>query len=152
MNDGAIAGLILLALLGVAFMTKPRGIRNNNPGNIEFSPANNWRGQVSDDGRYAVFSEPVWGIRAMAKLLRNYQSRYGLTTVREIVTRWAPPEENLTEAYIMSVTARTGFNENENLDLTDKATLHKLIDAIIYHENGQQPYPDGVILSALDLL
>ncbi|VFS64171.1 Uncharacterised protein [Kluyvera cryocrescens] len=32
-----------------------RGIRNNNPGNLEFSKSNPWSGQTGDDGRFAKF-------------------------------------------------------------------------------------------------
>ncbi|KHT64553.1 hypothetical protein RJ45_05825, partial [Photobacterium gaetbulicola] len=42
----------------------PRGIRNHNPLNIEYSKHNNWRGQVSSDGRFVIFEDDKWGFRA----------------------------------------------------------------------------------------
>lgn len=151
MDRVALIGVLLLGGLLMARST-PRGIRNNNPGNIEYNPANDWRGQTGTDGLYATFSEPVWGIRALAKLLRNYQSRYGLNTITEIILRWAPPQENDSVSYIKSVSSYTGFKSMAQLNLADKSTLLSLVKAIIHHENGQQPYPDETILGAFDLL
>ena len=91
-----------------------RGIRNHNPGNIDFSPENSWLGLDTDkpsDGRFCRFKSPEWGIRAMARILRNYQKRDGqagvggpgIDTVQEIIHRWAPPVENQTDAYVRKV-------------------------------------------------
>lgn len=80
----------------------PRGIRNNNPGNIRHGA--NWLG-LNPNGRnidsgFCVFTAPVYGIRALAKVLVNYKRIYGLNTVRQIVNRYAPPNENQTTAYM----------------------------------------------------
>ncbi|MBN5203088.1 hypothetical protein JY494_26615, partial [Serratia marcescens] len=66
-----------------------RGLRNNNPGNIEASDKNPWEGQTGSDGRFAKFETPEHGIRALGKNLLSYQ-RQGYDTVSEIVNRWAP--------------------------------------------------------------
>ena len=60
---------------------QPRGIRLNNPGNIEYGES--WRGMAADqkDPRFVTFTEPVYGIRALAKLLLNYQRKHGIRTV-----------------------------------------------------------------------
>ncbi|MFU2316820.1 hypothetical protein [Rahnella sp. PCH160] len=50
-----------------------RGLRNNNPGNIEASDANPWEGQIGSDGRFAKFETPEHGIRALGKNLLSYQ-------------------------------------------------------------------------------
>ena len=54
---------------------KPRGIRNNNPGNIECgSPWQGLRTQKErTDNRFAQFTDPVFGIRALACVLITYQ-------------------------------------------------------------------------------
>lgn len=144
----AFAGL---AIAGVVLMRERRGIRNNNPGNIEYHPANNWNGQTGSDGRYAIFSDPVYGIRALAKLLRNYQSRHGLTTTRQIITRWAPPNENATESYIQSVVAQTQYPADMFIDLNGSPRLTALVKAIIQHENGKQPYTDAQISQGISM-
>ena len=140
--------LLLFPLRGSAMNTAevPRGIRNNNPGNIRaFGIA--WQGQTGSDGEYAIFSAPVWGIRAMALNLKTYFSRYNLNTIRTIINRWAPPTENLTDKYASSVSQRTGLGLDEKLDYNRDVSA--LIDAIIYHENGVQPYSSSLISDAI---
>lgn len=130
--------------------TGPRGIRNNNPGNIE--KGDNWQGLAQDqsgDSRFAVFSDPVWGIRAMAVILRGYQSRHGLNTIRGIISRWAPSSENNTEAYIRQVAEGSGFGANSPLNLNDPTTLRRVITPMIRHENGQQPYSLSQIIEGI---
>lgn len=122
---------------------QPRGIRNNNPGNIEYNTRNQWRGQTGSDGRYAIFDTPQNGIRAMAIVLRTYMTTHNLTTIREVINRWAPPTENLTGAYATAVSQRTGIGLDEPLSYGRDVV--PLVKAIIHHENGYQPYSDDVI-------
>lgn len=85
-----------------------RGIRNNNPGNLEYSKTNPWVGQTGDDGRFAKFETPEHGIRALGRNLLSYQ-RQGIDTVNDIINRWAPPSDNKnTDAYIQAVCAQLG--------------------------------------------
>ncbi len=115
-----------------------KGLRNNNPGNIRFNPANKWTGQVGDDGTgYAVFDEMENGIRAMAKLLRNYIAS-GRNSARKIVTSWAPANENNTSAYIASIVSQTGYPADAPLQPTDDVLI-ALMRAITRHENGYNP-------------
>lgn len=125
--------------------TPARGIRNNNPLNIEYNAANQWNGQTGTDGRFATFDTPHNGIRAGARLMRNYDRKYGLNTVRGIVSRWAPPNENDTTAYVSSVAKRSGLFPDMLLEPNDYPAL---IAAMIYHENGQQPYDMALITAA----
>jgi len=121
----------------------PKGIRNNNPGNIEDNPRNQWRGQVGDDGRFAIFDTPVNGIRALARLLFNYNKIYGLSTVNGIITRWAPDSENNTSSYIADVSNRLGVHPQQRIDIAQ--VMPVLVKSIIRHENGQQPYTETQI-------
>lgn len=123
----------------------PRGIRNNNPGNIRWG--DDWKGLVPKDQRtdksFCQFTTPEYGIRAMIIILRNYQRKYGLDTVSGIIKRWAPPNENNTQAYINSVAQATGVTPDQRIDTNDSRFMIKLLQAIIKHENGNQPYsPD----------
>lgn len=120
-----------------------RGIRNNNPGNLEASSSNPWIGQTGSDGRFAKFETPEHGIRALGRNLISYQ-RQGIDTVGEIINRWAPPSDNNdTAAYIKAVCAQLGVTANQPLDASNPDTLQALCAAIIKHENGTQPYsPD----------
>lgn len=119
-----------------------RGIRNNNPGNLEYSKTNPWVGQTGDDGRFAKFETPEHGIRALGRNLLSYQ-RQGIDTVNDIINRWAPPSDNNnTDAYIQAVCAQLGVTPDQSLDASNPDTLKALCASIIQHENGSQPYSD----------
>ncbi|WP_122057459.1 hypothetical protein [Klebsiella pneumoniae] len=125
---------------GEASADGPRGVRNNNPGNLEASSSNPWIGQTGSDGRFAKFETPEHGIRALGRNLISYQ-RQGIDTVGEIINRWAPPSDNNdTAAYIKAVCAQLGVTANQPLDASNPDTLQALCAAIIKHENGTQPY------------
>ena len=140
----------------------PRGIRNNNPGNIDYNERNPWQGldkQKPSDGRFCRFMGPEWGIRAITKVVRNYAKRdgtpgvggKGIDTVQEIINRWAPPVENDTGAYVSQVAKVVGVSPTEPLNLDDDLIMAKLVTAIIWHENGVQPYPAALILAGVKL-
>jgi hypothetical protein len=129
----------------------PRGMRNNNPGNI-VRTGDQWRGMAADqssDSRFVVFDSPVWGLRALARVLRKY-TESGAVTVRDIVSRWAPPVENDTGAYVAAVAARVGVSPTQTLALTDD-TVSRIMEAIVQHENGQQPYSPELFAQAIAL-
>lgn len=127
----------------------PRGMRNNNPGNVE-AGADRWEGQTGSDGRFATFETPEAGIRALARTLLTYQDKHGLNTVEGIIGRWAPPGENNTKAYARAVADAVGFEPTAQLDLKDAKVLQALTRAIIRHENGRQPYAEDVIRAGVD--
>ena len=125
---------------GEASADGPRGVRNNNPGNLEASSSNPGVGQTGSDGRFAKFETPEHGIRALGRNLLSYQ-RQGIDTVSDIINRWAPPTDNNdTAAYIKSVCAQLGVKADQPLDASNPDTLQALCAAIIKHENGSQPY------------
>jgi hypothetical protein len=129
--------------------TPPRGIRNNNPGNIR--RGDKWQGMTitQGDSAFCQFETPEYGIRALGKVLMNYQSKHGLKTVRQLITRWAPPTENNTVAYVNGVAKALGVLADAEIEVT--AYLPQLVRAIIQHENGQQPYDDAIIAKGVDL-
>ncbi|MCS4508882.1 structural protein P5 [Xylophilus ampelinus] len=131
----------------------PRGIRNHNPGNIDRT-AERWQGMAADqssDPRFVVFIGPVWGLRALVKVLLSYQRKYNLRTPAAIIGRWAPPVENDTGAYARQVAKALGVLPGDQIDLQDPATLACIVPAIVAHENGQQPYPETLIRQAVAL-
>ncbi|QQR68870.1 MAG: structural protein P5 [Alphaproteobacteria bacterium] len=130
----------------------PRGIRNNNPGNIRRN-GDPWQGLAERQGdvEFFTFTSAIYGIRALARTLITYQDKHGLHTIRQIISRWAPPVENNTNAYVRSVSADAGLDEDQSLNLHRFDHLFLLTRAIIYHENGQQPYTDAQITKALVL-
>ncbi|WP_408612234.1 hypothetical protein [Leclercia tamurae] len=126
-----------------------RGIRNNNPGNLEASWAFTWQGQNGTDGRFATFASPEHGIRALGVNLLAYQRR-GLDTISKIINRWAPPQDNNnTTAYIQSVSQALGVTPTTRIDVTSPDVLTALSKAIIQHENGSVPFSDETIASSV---
>lgn len=134
-----------------------RGVRNNNPGNIDFNPRNKWEGQLGKEtgpnGRFAVFDTPENGIRALSKLVINYRGKVGeplvghdgIDTVQETINRWAPPGENNTGAYVAAVAKAVGVKPTESIDIRNPRTLLAITTAIIQHENGYAPYTPAVV-------
>lgn len=140
LSDTVIGSRRAVAGGGESSADGPRGVRNNNPGNLEASSSNPWVGQTGSDGRFAKFETPEHGIRALGRNLISYQ-RQGIDTVGEIINRWAPPTDNNdTAAYIKSVCAQLGVKADQPLDASNPDTLQALCAAIIKHENGSQPY------------
>ncbi|MFT0520501.1 structural protein P5 [Pseudomonas faucium] len=139
-------------------MTTPRGVRNRNPGNIDFNPRNAWQGQLGlEEGvanpRFARFDHPENGIRALGKLLINYRGKdgmpgvggKGIDTVLETINRWAPSNENDTQAYAAAVAKRLGVGTTDPINIKDPVTLRGMVLGIIVHENGGTPYPSAII-------
>jgi hypothetical protein len=108
----------------------PRGIRNNNPGNIRGS-----------DGQFKTFATMDEGVYQLARQLKMYQNA-GAKTVADMVSNWAPASENNTVAYANAVSrylsARLGANVGWNtaLNLSDPRVLAAMTEAITQHENG----------------
>jgi len=128
----------------------PRGIRNNNPGNIVHD-GTKWLGlaEPPSDGRFCRFVDPEHGIRAIARIVTTYYEKHGLNTIRQIIDRWAPPNENYTAAYVAHVADRCGVGAEQVIDPRELPLMVSLAAAIIMHENGQQPYDDATIRSAV---
>ncbi len=120
-------------------MSLPRGIRNNNPGNIREAPGDKtmWVGEraTDDDSQFEEFETMEYGLRALMKVLLNYIKKYKLKTVPEIIRRYAPSNENDTEAYINAVLRKTGWERDYKVKPV-KEDIFKLVKAICYIENG----------------
>lgn len=117
-------------------MQLPRGIRNNNPFNIIDSKTK-WQGETggNKDPRFEEFKTIEEGLRAGMIILRSYINKHGLKTIRSIISRFAPPVENNTLAYINAVCKRTGIGRDELIHF-EKDTIIKLSEAICFHEQG----------------
>ena len=124
-------------------MSLNRGLRNNNPGNIEDGIAWDGLANYDDDERFCEFVSPEMGIRAMCKILLTYDKKYGIDTVAEIITRWAPPIENDTENYIKNVCNWTGFDRDYEFE-HNVANLSRLTMAMARMENGTAHWSTNV--------
>lgn len=119
-------------------------VSNNNPGNLRHS-TDQWEGMdpVQADPRFVSFVDLDHGVRALAKVLATYQDK-GIDTLAGIISRYAPPGENDTAAYIKAVAKQTGFGANDRINARDPATSAKLIAAIAKHEEGVDLDPGAV--------
>ena len=136
-----------------------KGVSNRNPGNLTvLSGGQKWKGQIGTDVTgdqyghvYAVFSDHHWGLRACAKLLRNYQNNHGLKTVGEMINRYAPSEGgNPTNSYATFVEGQMLLRPGEQINLNDDGTLVELVRAVVRFENGYHPYSAQTIMSAVN--
>ena len=123
----------------------PRGIRNNNPLNIRVG--NNWKGEVANpsDHAFEQFTEMKWGVRAAFVVLRNYIVRHKCNTIRKIISRWAPANENNTQAYIATVSQRANIKPDEVINVDNTCQMIALLLAMCYVENGQEIALDDVV-------
>lgn len=129
-------------------MNEPRGYRLNNPLCIKIStPPIAWQGlrSVPRDPVLLDFEDPRYGIRAAARNMQTYQERRGIRTMRGVIERWAPPKnergevENDTSAYITAVRIYSGIDPDARIDLTDYATVWRLMRAMARVELGDAP-------------
>lgn len=115
----------------------PRGIRNNNPLNIRQGQL--WQGLAAvQDPSFCTFTSMAYGIRAACRILLSYHRR-GITTVRDIIQTWAPPIENDTNAYILSVCSQTGFRPEHAINIYNESEVVALLMAMSYVECNQVP-------------
>lgn len=87
-----------------------RGIRNCNPANIRHGSKWQGRRKKQTDKEFVQFVSMVWGVRALIVTLRTYVRKHNLYSVHDIISRWAPPQDNNdTKAYINYVVNRCPY-------------------------------------------
>lgn len=125
---------------------KPRGYRNNNPGNIRIN-GDKFQGEVipSRDKEFKQFESMAYGYRAIFKILRNYQRNYKLDTIRKMISRWAPESENNTLAYVMTVSSRSGISPDDPVSADNREMMIRIVAAMSYVENGVEADMSDVI-------
>jgi len=121
-------------------MAIPRGIRNNNPLNIRRSK-DQWKGmaEAQTDGAFVQFKTLEYGWRAAFYLLtRTYYHKYRLYTIRAIISKWAPPCENNSKAYVENVSRLTGIDPDEPIGIPSERSARwiALGMAMAIQENG----------------
>lgn len=114
----------------------PRGLRNNNPGNLNFARQPGATLENGPDARFAAFQTMGEGIAALDRQLGLYIGR-GNNTIRGIVSEYAPEKDDNNEAaYRAELHQLTGISVDEKIDWGDSKKIKDLIRAIIVHENG----------------
>ena len=95
--------------------------------------------EVQTDRAFVQFKSLEWGWRAAFHLLtRTYYHKYRLDTIRDIITRWAPPNENNTQAYIENVSRLTGIDPDDPLGSPSDSPARWMMvgTAMAIQENG----------------
>lgn len=126
-----------------------RAERNNNPGNLEFRGQS---GAVPEDGsgRFAKFGSASEGVSALVKQFQRYGSR-GIDSLDKIISKYAPPNENDTQAYIDVLSQKLGVAPGEKLDLNNSDTLSTLVKGISRHESGSDFLSNQDVLSGINM-
>lgn len=117
----------------------PRGVRNNNLGNLRDGPfARSQPGYTGrDDSGFAIFETPEAGNAAQERLLTNNYLSKGYDTPLSIVNRYAPPSENSAASinnYAAYIARKLGIGPN---DPVPPGQVGVLAQAMREFENGQ---------------
>lgn len=123
----------------------PRGLRNNNPGNIRRN-SDVFQGEVnpSRDKEFKQFKNMAYGYRAMFKILSNYYNKYQLNTIRKMISRWAPENENNTAAYVSLVSSYSGIGPDDLISF-DREQMIRIVAGMSKVENGREAVMSDVI-------
>ena len=123
-----------------------RGYRNNNACNIRIS-TDKFQGEVqpSADKEFKQFETMAYGYRAAFRVIRTYINNYKCDTIRKIISRWAPKNENHTENYIKVVSERSGIPENDIVYPDNREMMVRIVAAMSFVENGREAVMSDVI-------
>ncbi|HBH4386763.1 TPA: lytic transglycosylase domain-containing protein [Escherichia coli] len=113
-----------------------RGIRNNNPGNLNFAGQKGATLESGPNARFASFPTMLEGIAALDRQVMLYLKR-GKNTIDQIIDIYAPSSDgNNTSSYKSYLSRYTGLGVKEKIDGSNFDVMKKLIQGIINHENG----------------
>ena len=123
-----------------------RGYRNNNPGNIRLDGVH-WKGEKepSTDKEFKQFETMAYGYRAAFRVIRTYINNYKCDTIRKIISRFAPSNENHTENYIRVVSERSGIPADDIVYPDNREMMVRIVAAMSYVENGREAEMSDVI-------
>lgn len=126
----------------------PRGIRNNNPGNIRRMAGTTWLGEAEEqnDPDFVQFATPEYGLRAIALILASYKIRDGITTIEGAIRRWSATDQ---DAYVANVAEACHVPPDETVDL--EQYLPYILPAIVAQECADYAYPEQTILNGISL-
>lgn len=116
-------------------ITGEAAVRNNNPGNIT---SNNWDNSVGDNKpnkkySYGVYATPEDGAKAKASLLGG--KVYGPLSITDAITKYAPPDDNPTQAYIDKITKDLGLPSSTKISDLNKNQFDTMLSSISSFES-----------------
>lgn len=87
----------------------------------------------------------AYGYRAIFKILSNYYRNYKLDTIRKMIGRWAPENENNTKAYIKAVSDYAGIPADDPINVNDREQMIRIVAGMSKVENGREADMSDVI-------
>lgn len=134
----------------------PRGIRNNNPGNIRINQSSNWKGKVTQqnntdgiiwevDGEkkllilkdYEQFIDITFGIRAMIIFIKTCQTKYGINTIEGLINVYYPHNKKMVESFIKFLEKNTMIQRNYEFSYRDYDRMFRIVRWICKWNTGQ---------------
>lgn len=124
----------------------PRGLRLCNPGNIRIN-SDLFQGEIrpSKDNSFKQFETMAYGYRAVFRILSNYYRNYKLDTIRKMIGRWAPENENDTDAYVKAVSDYAGIPADDPINVNDREQMTRIVAGMSKVENGRDAEMSDVI-------
>ena len=110
--------------------------RTNNEGNLKDGPFARENGAIASNNGFAVFPTPEAGRAAKEALLFNSPA-YKDLNVGQAISRYAPPAENDTSAYVKSIFDKTGISPATPMSSLSAEQRASLMDAMKAHEGWQ---------------
>ena len=125
--------------------TDPRGLRNNNPGNIRRDDTE-WMGLHTAghqmDPSFFQFIRMEFGIRAMTRIFRIYKKNHGIDSLTKLSHRWAPASDgNDPVQHARNIAAHSRGNVTgieTAIDLDDREILFGVVRGVMVAENGRK--------------
>lgn len=107
--------------------------QNRNAGNVKsLVDGQLWEGQIGTDRfGHAIFKDVAYSVRATALIIKAYERKHGIKTVRALVTRFA---EGNREQYIGHLCRVLGVQPDEEFSLISR--LPDLLKGIAKFETG----------------
>ena len=124
-----------------------KGMSLCNPFDLEKNPSIKWQGQILPgiDTVFCQFNSMYAGLRAGYIDIKN-SIKEGYNTIQKFVTHYAPPNENDTQSYIVSVAMHMNMKPDDVLTMNNLKELGK---AVLIQEQGICQFADSIINEAV---
>lgn len=116
----------------------PKSVRLNNPGNIRDPKTGEFIHYPTKElGLAAMRDDLLIKIRGDSAAMERVHGRGYKPTIENIISVWAPPSENNTNAYIEKVARESGIDRKQVLQPTD---VERIMLPMIHMEGGLKAY------------
>jgi hypothetical protein len=109
-----------------------RSWRNFNPGNISKGTFAESCGSIGGDTRFAIFPNEDTGLESIISLFKS--RAYSSLSLKDGIFRYAPPDENDSQAYLDAVSSKIGCAPTKIINTFSKSQYSALAESIKTHE------------------